>query len=62
MHLGTKLATKRLGWEGGYREGTAVCTLSEFKNSSHFVTAFCPHVNIPRMSEGAEKPLEIRFG
>lgn len=59
MHLGTKFATKK--HRGGRADRKLSVTLSEFKNSSHFVTALCPHVNIPRFSEGAEEPLGTRL-
>lgn len=57
MHLGTKLATKLL--RGG-REDRKLSALSlNLKAGSHFVTAFCPPLNISGISGGAA--VGIRF-
>lgn len=60
MHLGAKLAIKRL--MGGRADRKLSVPSLNLKADSHFVTAFCPHVNIPGISEGVETPSGTRFG
>jgi len=52
MHLGTKSATKLL--RGGREDGKLSSASLNFKAGSHFVTAFCPHINISGIGGGAE--------
>ena len=59
MHLGTKLATKL--FRGGREDRKLSAPSLNVKAGSHFVTAFCPHVNISGISGGAEIASGTRF-